>query len=113
MTSAATMPRPLVRSDRVLWPPLDRRATRARARARLHAELRSIVLDLLGPCEPDELSAEAAAWVENAAAIAVSAVGDRSMRALIESLEATVAQAPRDVIHRLDEAAVRHDAGIA
>lgn len=107
------MSRPLVRSDGVLWPPLDRRATRAMASARLHADLRSIGFDLLGPYESDELSAEDAAWVENAVAIAVSAVCDLSMRALIQSLESTVARAPRDVIHRLDEAAVRHDAGIA
>lgn len=93
-------------------PPLDRRAARVMARARLHSELRSISLDLLGPWEPDELPDEMAAWVENAAATAASAVCDRSLNALIQVLETAVTGAPPDVLLRLDDAAVRHDSGI-
>lgn len=107
------MPRALTRDRGWLSPPLDRRATSVMARARLRSELRSIALDLLGRCEPDELPADAAAWVENATETAVSAVCDRSIRALIQALETTVASAPRDVLHRLDESAIRRDLGIA
>ncbi|MEO8246141.1 MAG: hypothetical protein ABI622_03385 [Chloroflexota bacterium] len=91
---------------------MDRRATRVMARGRLQDELRAIVLDMLGPCEPDELPAAVAAWVDGATDRAVSAVCDRSVEALVEALESAVAGAPRDVLVRLDQAAARHDAGL-
>ncbi len=112
MTQLAEMPSVPHGSGGSIWPPLDRRAVRVMAQARLYSELRSIVLDLLGPCDPEELPVEMSAWVESAAARAASAVCGRSMNALIQSLESTVAGAPSDIIHRLDQSAVRHDVGI-
>ncbi len=112
MSEVTEMPRLANGSGVPIWPRLDRRTIRDMARARLYSELRLIVLDLLGPYDPDELPVEMSAWVERAAARAASAVCDGSMSALIRSLESTLAGAPADIVHRLDQAAVRHDVGI-
>ena len=95
-----------------LTPPLEQRASNVMARASLRRELRLIVLDLLGPLELDECSGETADWIERTTETAVSAVLDKSMRALIKALEFKVAAAPLDVIDQLDQAAVRSEAGI-
>lgn len=112
MNEVAALPRVLNPSEILITNPLDRRAVRAMARARLYSELRSIALDLLGPCDPDELPVEMSAWVEYVAGRAASAVCDTSMSALIRSLESTVERAPREIVHRLDQAGARHDVGI-
>jgi len=91
---------------------LDRNATRVMARARLRSELRSIVLDILGPCEPGELPEALAGWLEDAADVAVSAVCDASLRGLLESVAASVAEAPPSVVARLAQEGIRHDAGV-
>jgi hypothetical protein len=92
----------------------NRRARRATvmARARLRSDLRSIVFDVLGLCDAVELPAETAAWVDNLAEIAVTAVCDSSMNALLESIDAALAEAPPSVVARLAQASTRHDAGI-
>ena len=112
MNEVAEMPRVANGSGSPIWLPLDRRAIRVMARARLYSELRLIVLDLLGPYDPNELPDEMSAWVEHAAGRAASAVCDVSMSALIRSLEETAEGAPAEIVHRLDQAAVRHDLGI-
>jgi hypothetical protein len=92
---------------------LGGRATRVMARARLQSELRSIVFDLLGCPGRDELPPAVAAWVDDAADTAVAAVCDPSLRELIHAVDVAVADAPRDVVHRLSIAAMRRDAGFA
>jgi hypothetical protein len=82
------------------------------ARARLRAEVRSIVFDVLGLCEASELPSETAAWVENVAEVAAAAVSDLSMHALLESIDAALAEAPPSAVARLVQAATRRDAGI-
>lgn len=82
------------------------------ARARLYSELRLIALDLLAPCDPDELPVEMSAWVECAAGRAASAVCDTTMSSLIRSLESSLAGAPAEFVRRLDQVAIRRDAGI-
>lgn len=96
----------------LLKPPLDRRATRVMARARLHDELRSIALDLLGPCRPGELPVGVADWIDDATETAASMVSDTSLRALMQTLDTMVARAPREVVDRLDQAALRRDSGL-
>ncbi|MGH2466218.1 MAG: hypothetical protein ACRDGL_00565 [Candidatus Limnocylindrales bacterium] len=96
-----------------LSPPLPRRAGTVMARPRLASELRSIARDLLGACEPDELPPDLAAWVEATTATVAEAVCDVALAALLRALETTVAGAPRELVQRLDAAAVGHDVGIA
>jgi len=91
---------------------LDRRATAVKARARLRAEIRSISLDILGLCDPADLPAEMAAYVEGATEDVASSVCEISMAALLDSIGATIAEAPPAVVACLALAAVRRDAGI-
>lgn len=106
-----TMTRPPIPSAH-LTPPLEQRASNVMARASLRRELRSIALDLLGPLELDDCPGETADWVARTTEMAVSAVLDKSMEALIKALESKVAAAPLDVIDQLDQAAVRCETGI-
>lgn len=101
----------LDRDQRHLSPRLGRRATRVMAQSRLNSELRSIALDILGPCDADILPDKLAEWVEGAADAAASAVCERSMAALTHELEAAIARAPRGVVGQLNAAALRRDAG--
>lgn len=91
---------------------LGRRVTRVRARSRLECELRAIAVDLLGPFESDELPAELAAWVGTATKTAVATVCDTSLSALTDALESQLAKASIDVVRGLNDAGIRHDAGI-
>lgn len=112
MNDLAIAHHPPIRGPSLLASPLDRHAARAMARARLRSELRSIALELLGPCEPGDVSREMAAWIDKATETAVSGALDTSMSALMQSLETAVAGAPIHLVDRLAQAAVRRDAGI-
>jgi hypothetical protein len=92
--------------------PLDRRSARGMASARLHADLRSIVLDVLGARELSDLPPDVATWVDGAAETAVSAVCDTSVSGLLDSIDATVQAAPSGIVARLAHAALRHDVGV-
>jgi hypothetical protein len=95
-----------------LAPAVARSVARIGAKSRLTGELRSIAVDLLGPYESDELPTECAAWVDATIEAAVSAVCQRSLTALIRTLDALLAIAPPEVARQLDEIRVRHDAGL-
>ena len=82
------------------------------ASARLRFELRSIVFDVLGLGEPRELPQEVAAWVDDAAEAAVSAVCDTSVRGLMASIDASIAAAPPAIVARLAQSAIRRDVGV-
>src|SRR5690349_11625317 len=96
----------------VLSAQIRHRATTVMAKERLRSELRSIVLDILGVCDPGELRDDLAAWVERAADSAVSAVCDACVGTLLETIDATITEAPPWVVVRLTEGATRLDAGI-
>jgi hypothetical protein len=70
------------------------------------------VFDVLGLCEASQLPSETAAWVDNVAESAVTAVCDTSMNRLFESIDEALAEAPPSVVARLEQAAIRHDAGV-
>jgi len=88
------------------------RAVRIGAHDRLRSELRSIAIDLLGPFASDELPSDVSTWIDAATEGAVASVCDASLSGLIDALESRRAAAPPAVLHRLDDAAARHDAGI-
>jgi hypothetical protein len=81
------------------------------ARARLRGDLRSLVFDVLGRNEPRDLPAETSAWLDSAAEIAAGAVCDTSVNTLLETIDATLADAPPTVIAELADSAIRHNAG--
>lgn len=91
---------------------IARRVTVTAAHSRLERELRSIVLDLLGPADPAWLPADTRAWVDSTTGEAVEAVCDASLASLVEHLDAVIATAPADVISRLDEATDQVTAGL-
>jgi hypothetical protein len=91
---------------------MGRRAIRIGAHDRLRSELRAIAIDLLGPFASDELPSDVSAWIDGATESAVASVCDASLSGLIDALESRRAAAPAAVLHRLDDAAARHDAGI-
>lgn len=95
-----------------LSPMMQPRVARAMAWSRLHGALRAITIDILGPCEPQDLPDELAAWVNGAAETAATAVCERSLAALIQSLETSIALAPRGVVHQLNVAALRYNVGV-
>lgn len=111
MHSLTAVARPPTGPRAGLVPPLERRMARAMAHARLQAELRSIVLDLLAPCESDELPRDLGVWVADTAESVAAAVCDRTLATLTRSLDATVGSAPATVVQRLNIIAIRHDAG--
>jgi hypothetical protein len=73
--------------------------------------LRAIAGDLLGRCQPGELSTDGAKWLAAAIDAAVTRVCDASLAALAETLDARLAAAPPGIVRRLREAEARHDAG--
>ena len=87
-------------------------AVRSFADAQLRSELRSIVLDVLGVRDITDLGDEARTWAERVADTAASAVCDRSVGALLDSIDATMADVPPAVAARFSEAAMRYDAGL-
>lgn len=91
---------------------VTRRVARVGARYRLDGVLRRIAMDLLGGSRPDELPVAVSDWVETATDAAVAAVCDTSLAALVEAIDAQLVKAPADVVRRLDDAAMRHDAGM-
>jgi hypothetical protein len=92
-------------------PRLARSLARTRARTRLERDLRGIAIDLLGRCEPDDLSTDCAGWLATAVEVAVASVCDASLASLAEALDSSLASVPPTVAMRLDEAEARHDAG--
>ena len=112
MNSPAIARAPVARNRSALATGLDRRATAVMARARLRAELRSIALDILGLSEPADLPVEMAAYVQRATEVAASTACEGSIAALLDSIDATISDAPPAVVARLELAAVRRDAGI-
>jgi hypothetical protein len=112
MNQRPTLAHPSILAPSPLVPSLERRVARAMAHARLQAELRSIVLDLLAPCEPGELPRDLGRWVEDSAETVAAAVCDRTIDTLIRALDVTVGHAPPTLVQRLNVIAVRHDAGL-
>ncbi len=91
---------------------MARSLARTGARGRLDAELRAIAVDLLGRCQPDELPGDCAAWLAATVEDAVARICDSSLSALAEVLDSRLDAAPPGVARRLQEAEVRHDAGL-
>jgi hypothetical protein len=73
--------------------------------------LRAIAVDLLGRCQPGDLSSDGTKWLTAAVDAAVTRVCDASLAALAETLDARLAAAPSGLAWRLREAEARHDAG--
>ena len=88
-----------------------RQVSRVVAWPRLDLALHAIAVDLLGPNESDELPAASAEWVAMAVRTAVSGVCDTALDGLVEALDELLVDAPPDVVRRLEEARIRHDAG--
>ena len=88
------------------------RATRVLAGPRLRADLRSIVLDVLGVCDTADLPDETRIWAERVAETAVGAVCDTSVSRLLDAIDASMAEVPPEVAAHFAEAALRQDAGI-
>jgi len=103
-----------VRAEQLDRPPsgVARRVSRVAARARLEHELRSIAVDLLGPNESDDLPAASADWVAATTQAAISGVCEAALDGLVQALDSLLINVPHDVGRRLDEARVRHDAGL-
>ena len=80
--------------------------------ARLEHELRSIAVDLLGPNESDDLPAACVDWVAATTQAAISGVCEAALDGLVQALDSLLIDVPPDVARRLDEARVRHDAGL-
>ena len=93
-------------------PWMVRSLARTGARGRLEAELRAIAVDLLGRGQPDELPGDCAAWLAATVEDAVARICDSSLSALAEALDSRLDAAPPGVARRLQEAEVRHDAGL-
>jgi hypothetical protein len=92
-------------------PLLARSLARTGARSRLETELRGIAVDLLGRCQPGELTGDCAEWLATTVEAAVSRVCDSSLALLAETLDSRLDAAPPRIARRLEEAEVRHDAG--
>ena len=103
----------LVDAGRPDRPPsaIARHVSRVAAWSRLEAELRSIVVDLLGPNETDELPADCAEWVAATTQRAISGLCDEALDGLVHALESLLVDVPPDIARRLDDARIRHDAG--
>jgi hypothetical protein len=91
---------------------IARQVSRVAAWARLEHELRSIAVDLLGPNESDDLPAACADWVAATTQTAISGVCEAALDGLVQALDSLLIDVPPDVARRLDEARVRHDAGL-
>ena len=92
-------------------PWLARSLVRTGARRRLEAELRALASDVLGRPQPGELPTDCAEWVAATIDAAVSHVCDTSLDDLAQTLEEQLEAAPSAYLRRLQEAAIRHDAG--
>jgi hypothetical protein len=103
-----------VRAEQLDRPPsgVARHVLRVAAWARLEHELRSIAVDLLGPNESDDLPAAYADWVAATTQAAISGVCEAALDGLVQALDSLLIDVPPDVARRLDEARVRHDAGL-
>jgi hypothetical protein len=103
-----------VRAEQPDRPPsgLARHVLRVAAWARLEHELRSIAIDLLGPNESDDLPAACADWVAATTQTAISGVCEAALDGLVQALDSLLIDVPPDVARRLEEARVRHDAGL-
>jgi hypothetical protein len=107
----ADRPPPIQGRPRVS-PWMARSLARTGARWRLDAALHAIAVDLLGRCQPDELPGDCATWLAATVEDAVGRICDSSLSALAEALDSRLDGAPPGVARRLQEAEVRHDAGL-
>ncbi len=84
---------------------------RIRVRDRIDAELTRMMLDVIGPCDRDELTADERAWLNDQVAHVVSVVLDPALAQLTIELAAGLVDAPETLMARVGRARLRREFG--
>lgn len=83
----------------------------AHVRDRLDAELTWMVIDVIGPCDRDELPPDECAWLTERVSHAVRVVLEPTLARLTNELATGLVDAPDDLLARVNRAQLRRDLG--